>query len=240
MNIQRRAESILEYVTADNCIIDEQASQSFGNTRSHLYFCPRELRRWDEFDFATLEQIYGGKLMEELRSKDRHLPDYPKIWPFECKISEENPTVSILNKWNHTIVTEALMAVEHTLHPSVWRQTTGKTNWSIDFKNQRRLLPDAGAIAACEVDVSEPVERLPKDYKVGTKWDSNVVLDQLIDEEGMFRRGKSKVDGAMPLRQAYTYCIVKGCRYGCIVSVREAFLFRIRPRREIQGLGPPI
>ncbi|KAJ4156018.1 hypothetical protein LMH87_001232 [Akanthomyces muscarius] len=34
---------------------------------------------------------------------------------------------------------------------------------------------------------------------------------------------------AFPFRQAYTYCVEFNCRYGCILTTEEAFVFRIRP-----------
>ena len=39
----------------------------------------------------------------------------------------------------------------------------------------------------------------------------------------------------MPIRQVYTYCTEHGCRYGCILTTEEAFVFRIRPREEVDN-----
>ena len=94
-------------------------------------------------------------------------------------------------------------------------------------KSQSRLKPDAGAVAAC--DKSQSVERLPKDYKTASKWNSEHLRVEFLDENGDWKEGATKDNYTMPIAQVYTYCLTSGCRYGCIVSTSEAFIFRIKP-----------
>lgn len=110
--------------------------------------------------------------------------------------------------------------------------------WNDAVRRMRRikkLHPDAGATAPCKTHGSlcpaSLVERLPKDYKAATKWRSWEALDLLLDKDnsGNWGEGLSGKQPAWPLRQAYTYCVEFGCRYGCILTTEEAFVFRIRP-----------
>ncbi|KAH7304323.1 hypothetical protein B0I35DRAFT_363556 [Stachybotrys elegans] len=76
-------------------------------------------------------------------------------------------------------------------------------------------------------------ERFPKEYKPAQKWKSSHLYDlNLIDENGEWNDSKEFHNSAMPVRQAYSYCIQTMCRYGCILSCHEAFIFRIKPRRK--------
>lgn len=63
----------------------------------------------------------------------------------------------------------------------------------------------------------------------------------LIDESGEWRDESCLNDNfAWPVRQAYTYSIQHMCRYGCILTCNEAFIFRVKPRDEEPGKSPPI
>lgn len=101
-------------------------------------------------------------------------------------------------------------------------------------KKKPRLQPDAGATAACHTHGSSCaaswIERLPKDYKTATKWRSWEALQKLLkDNNGNLIDREMVKDQAFPFRQAYTYCVEFNCRYGCILTTEEAFVFRIRP-----------
>lgn len=103
------------------------------------------------------------------------------------------------------------------------------------LKQMKKLRPDAGATAPCNTHGSlcpaSLVERLPKDYKAATKWRSWEALEQVLDKDksGDWKAGQLHKQPAWPLRQVYTYCVRFGCRYGCILTTEEAFVFRIRP-----------
>lgn len=104
-------------------------------------------------------------------------------------------------------------------------------------RSRARLQPDSGSIAlnaARPYTDSDPVpshrERFPKEYKLASKWESVIMWEKgLITEDGIFVRGLEGIDAAMPLKQAYTYCADNLCRYGCILSCKELFIFRIKP-----------
>lgn len=100
----------------------------------------------------------------------------------------------------------------------------------------RRIKPDAGTTLRCRTHgiccPSSSFERLPKEYKPASKWRSSYVTKnrQLIDDNGTLMSGAGKDNVMKPVRQAYTYCVERQCRYGCILTTEEAFIFRIKPR----------
>ncbi|RSL57782.1 hypothetical protein CEP54_008106 [Fusarium duplospermum] len=106
------------------------------------------------------------------------------------------------------------------------------------MQSLRGLRPDSGSAlrntSPCSGD-SDPdscrLERFPKEYKPAEKWKSKWMTElPLINESGEWERGRSSHDLAWPIKQAYTYCIQNMCRYGCILTCHEAFIFRVRPR----------
>ena len=230
------AKSVLEFLTTENCRIENQEAANITQTSHRSYFHPKELREWDEFNVQTMEKIYGGKLMKEARKNGCDDLFFPILDPFDCIVSEESGTSNILNKWTHTIVTKALRVVENTLHPSIWIAKRGNINSNDGRTSTKkkgssgslsRLKPDAGAIAAC--DMCPSIERLPKDYKTASKWNSEHLRLTYLKENGEWRPGARAKNYTMPIGQIYTYCVTFGCRYGCIVSTSEAFIFRIKP-----------
>ncbi|KAH7321025.1 hypothetical protein B0I35DRAFT_204973 [Stachybotrys elegans] len=85
-------------------------------------------------------------------------------------------------------------------------------------------------------DEKDQRERFPKEYKSAHHWRSHLLSDlDMLDEDGRWRPSQYNSKQAMPIRQAYTYCIQNMCRYGCILSCHEAFIFQIRPGGEIPG-----
>lgn len=238
-----RAKTIFQLLTSDNCRVVHEPPPDKKNTKGRGWYGPTQLKEWEEFNFSTLESIYDGKLMEEARKSRNTLPHYPTLSLTDDRVTDERTTVSVLTKWNHTIVNAALEAVQDPLHPSLWVHWKGISNWH-DFASSldkgqktREGVPDGGAIAACEsgpASVDTAKERLPKEYKPALKWHSRS-LHRLVNEDGRWIGINNIHNDAMPLRQAFTYCVEKGCRYGCIVSTQEAFIFRIRPIKKIRG-----
>ncbi|KAH7133999.1 hypothetical protein EDB81DRAFT_802894 [Dactylonectria macrodidyma] len=96
-----------------------------------------------------------------------------------------------------------------------------------------RLKPDSGSSwsnpSLPESDARRR-ERFPKEYKPARKWESKWMVErELINDAGEWEKGKSNHNVAMPIRQAYTYCVKHMCRYGCILTCQEAFIFRVKP-----------
>ncbi|KAF4339926.1 hypothetical protein FBEOM_6150 [Fusarium beomiforme] len=120
-----------------------------------------------------------------------------------------------------------------------YRQSSSKARRP-RIQSLSRLQPDSGSIASTPLSskaggavISNRQERFPKEYKPSTKWKSERIFQGgLLDDSGSFMRGKTSDNYAWPIRQAYTYCIQNMCRYGCILTCEEAFIFRIMPRED--------
>lgn len=67
-------------------------------------------------------------------------------------------------------------------------------------------------------------------------------MSQNLLDEGhravQWQRADSRKQQAWPIRQAFTYCIDNMCRYGCILTCEEAFIFRVQPLDEEPGRLP--
>lgn len=112
---------------------------SKGNTSNKKYYWPRRLISWEEFNFDALKAVFDGTLIREARQRGRSLPPYPTYIPeIDCVIYEETTSTSILTKWSHNIVTQALFAIKDTFHPCIWVQgkrrikNIGKKNEQLD------------------------------------------------------------------------------------------------------------
>ncbi|KAI1318981.1 hypothetical protein F5Y16DRAFT_414336 [Xylariaceae sp. FL0255] len=106
-------------------------------------------------------------------------------------------------------------------------------------QDHSRLQPDGGAISLVEdmegTDAFE--EHFPKEIKTAYNWSSQALRNgELTDAEtGEWIGSKGQSNRNAPIRQAYTYCVNYRCRYGCILTTEEAFIFRIRPRENPSG-----
>lgn len=91
------------------------------------------------------------------------------------------------------------------------------------------LRADAGTTLSCKENgddcISSFIERMPKEYKPSLKFQSST-LAEFINDEGRWLEDEVP-NSLMPICQTFSTCILKGCRYGCILTTSEAFIFRI-------------
>ncbi|KAH7147599.1 hypothetical protein DER46DRAFT_563838 [Fusarium sp. MPI-SDFR-AT-0072] len=268
MALSSPATSILELLTHPNPSVSHQIPKSKTNSRSPLYYWPRQIKRWEELeDVNILKDVFGGVLLKEACRRGRTLDPYPRLHSqADCVIRNEDDTRDLINKWNKSIVTTALDPIQDLFHPVIWskgdppsgkeaflsppqehgkqrhqpvRKQSSKTTHT-RLQSLSRLQPDSGSIASSPISskagdttISACQERFPKEYKISTKWKSERIFKGgLLDDSGGFVRGKTSDNSAWPIRQAYTYCIQHMCRYGCILTAEEAFIFRIMPRED--------
>ncbi|KAI3321481.1 hypothetical protein HD806DRAFT_502679 [Xylariaceae sp. AK1471] len=247
MEHKRRAESIFEFLTHKNPHVN-LSPEGGSNTHNQAYFWPRQVKKWEEFCFENLDNIYAGELMDVARNPRDTLPHYPFILEKDCRVSDESTTTNLISKWNDTIVSAALDAVKDKLNPSIWIQKASKPKEStnapkLSGKGKKKvtvkipLRPDSGAYSVHEEDPENREERFPKDYKHARHWSSLKVRNgEHVDiDTGEWKPGFVQRNENMPIRQAYTYSVLFQCRYGCILTTEEAFIFRIRPLE--QNLG---
>ncbi|KAF5602184.1 uncharacterized protein FSUBG_7859 [Fusarium subglutinans] len=274
MAMPSSATSILELLTHPNPSVSHQIPKSKTNSRSLLYYCPKQLKRWQELeDVNILKDVFGGVLLKEACRRGRTLDPYPRLHSqADCIIRNEDDTRDLIHKWNKSVVTAALDPIQDLFHPVIWskgdppsskevypsppRQDEKKRHQPLRKRSPKatnkrlqslsRLQPDSGSIASRPVSskadgitISTFQERFPKEYKISTKWKSERVFrGGLLDDSGGFIRGKTNDNSAWPIRQAYTYCIQHMCRYGCILTAEEAFIFRIMPREDKSSKNP--
>ncbi|TGJ78964.1 hypothetical protein E0Z10_g9805 [Xylaria hypoxylon] len=275
MNNRRKAQSVLEFLTARNPHITPVIEGNGQNGSRSDYFCPKAVKHWNEFDYQLLETIFGGELMREAQKDRSNLPHYPHLdEEVDLRLGKGEPsTRSLFNKWNHTIVVASLRAVQDALHPCLWREKSGgkpsksmiplstgvennnegpqnrvggevkgkvqaeKTRQGTGKqRSQRSRQPDGGSVSLLEIMLKKPGERFPKEYKPACNWSSKKLRD------GNYTKKKTgewlekikptllQNNNIAPIRQAFSYCIDYGCRYGCILTTSEVFIFRIGPR----------
>ncbi|KAI0410208.1 hypothetical protein F5X98DRAFT_387170 [Xylaria grammica] len=277
MENRRRAQSVLEFLTAKNPPITRVGGSSGQNGSRLDYYCPAAVKHWDEFNYEVLETIFGGELMREAKKERSNLPHYPHLdEDVDLRLGKSEPiTRSLFNKWNHTIVLASLRAVQDAFHPCLWRETTGekpsksciplptdsenskrapdeatpepegmnraeKTQKAIrKERSKRSRQPDGGSVSVREILLKKSGERFPKEYKPASNWSSKKLRDGKYTnkETGEWHKEVQLIinNNIAPIRQAYTYCIDYGCRYGCILTTSEAFIFRIKPRGNYEG-----
>lgn len=126
--------------------------------------------------------------------------------------------------------------------PQGVRRQPSRSRASVTVKSRKRSrprrIPDAGAAV---LDRETPIpsldrtagERFPKEYKPAEKWSSERSMEERLLDQGCnvvrWSRSDARHEQAWPIRQAYTYCVDKMCRYGCILTCKEAFIFRVQP-----------
>jgi hypothetical protein len=225
--------SIFDFLTIKNPIVRTPSTSRIGpSTHDNFFFRPRKLMPWQEFNFSLLEEIFGGKLLTAAKQKVHNF-SIPLVTMDEVVNITEKDTEDILNNWNKPIVTAALAAVDGLLHPCTW---TSRSSYQSKNRRERpNSRADGGATTLCTLceaysPESKPKlnERLPKVYKAAVSWSSPRSL-ALYDQDGLLDKYKVNSTLISPIQQAYTYCVLHGCRYGCILTTNEAFIFRIRP-----------
>ncbi|KAI2469973.1 hypothetical protein F4781DRAFT_392443 [Annulohypoxylon bovei var. microspora] len=120
------AESIFEYLTVKNPDLTYVDNYTTTLTNSKRFLVPKKVLPWEDFNYETLENIFGGRLMEELRRSNRQLQyPAPKLDPFtECVDSGEDTTYDILVRWTRPMVQTALRVVENIFSPVLWVATS--------------------------------------------------------------------------------------------------------------------
>lgn len=113
------------------------------------------------------------------------------------------------------------------------------TNWSCDsganVGARYKLVDDKSgdaltrAILAAQEYQERKHERFPKEYKQYQAWNFQDFWDKIIGPDGEWYEHMQEDSLAWPVRQAYSYCLQNGCRYGCILTPKEALIFRVKP-----------
>jgi hypothetical protein len=232
--------SILDYLTIENPRIVSPSSARPESNRER-YFRPKRVLPWNDFSMSTFAEIYDRQLMEEAK---KVRPDFhvPLIHEHECNVHDHNTTLHLIGQWNIAMTKVALNAVRSELHPSTWSGETRPRKEIQEARGEgRQLEADSSTISlcrTCQYNDSRSYwgtrERLPKEIKPFPKFSSTKALSRL-DSDGYWTEEAANKGHEVPIKQAYTYCVNNGCRYGCILSASEAFIFRIGPLHKPEG-----
>lgn len=250
------ATSIFQFLTHPNPPIVHPESSNWGNTTKGNYLIPARMKKWEDFDIRCLEKIGKGRLHEEVHRANRSLP-YPALTDLDdAEVNGEPGTREVFSSWNRKVVTTALKTVDDIFNTVVWRVDGNRVNAHILSPPEvgvERVQPSRES----SVEARRPprskatwfrtdsgsairgsgVERFVKEYKCGSHWTSDEFFArEPLDENGFWKKEKgAHRRWAWPVRQAYTYCVKQNCRYGCILSCKEAFVFRISAIKRNEG-----
>lgn len=233
------------------------ASKSLTTNRDYIF--PARLQEWEDFNFETLKELNLLDLIREARTGlsgppylgrgERFVKAEPQTLHILTKwshsivqagldaVEKKIPTCT----WNAAVTKEDKASSTHQSTPAPTESspscppTPSKKGQHTNKRGRKRprFNPDGGATAICRTHgISCPaseVELLPKDYKPSTKWKSKQVLQKFIKEDGSWIKGATRNSMTLPIQQAFTYSVEFGCRYGCVLTTEEAFIFRVRP-----------
>lgn len=189
-----------------------------------------------EFEYDTLKSIYRGALHEVLEchfTLDKFT--VPEL-PF-CQIHDEDSLVSLIVKWNQSVVSNALSAAQSHLdgrlpHKVIYMSKGGQAQYP---GNHSGLRPDwAGvkpSIAAINTSSTKAQNVLPGETKLSRKWSSTKIEPERV--EGIME----KQEWFLPLSQIFSYCVRANARYGYIITDKELVVIRVRPTGQSDALN---
>lgn len=223
-----------DYLRRENPTLICGACPPGSNTTSRIveYLIPDYIKDWTDFQYESLRSVYGGILNQVLESEFL-CQDFSAIpqMPFR-EIHDERSFDSLLTKWNHSVVSEALAKAQGHLYTNHSDMTIymarGGQSHIPQFGKEKRF-PDWAGIqpALSQADVRgnkiSSINILPGDTKVSKKWLSDDIVPGALDTD------YTPDNWQRPLKQVYTYCVRANARYGYIITDKELVVIRIGP-----------
>lgn len=228
-----------EYLRRPNPAVIRDNSWTGTNTKSgsSTNMKPSEIVEWKDFNYSTLQAIYGKTLNLEMRLQD--LPDFSHSLPFHLsEIQDEDSLEGLLIRWNNAVVSYALSVAQRS-DGAISGDTAGHRAGEIFMargghayipgtKAQKEFRPDwAGIIPSDGYQHRTKESRksymnvLPGDSKLSTKWSSSGDPNSLE-----FKR---------PFFQIFSYCDLAEVRYGYLLTPEELVVVRVsrKPSHEV-------
>ncbi|CAG9986694.1 unnamed protein product [Clonostachys byssicola] len=247
--------TIFGFLTYPNPTLDrgDETNVNKTNTVHHDYANPKWIAEWPEMqDLKVFREAFGGKLWEEAHREGRDL-QRPRMYPSDNTVINEIQSTELFNKWNKQCVMEGLQPILETYRPLIWAHGQDVTGVTLSppqphpLKTREqpvrdcspksvyrrasldRLRPDSSSIPSYPDPLrQEEPENFLKEYKVAAKWKSSWIKEkQVVNESGLWLFSTNST--TWPIKQAFTYCLKYSCRYACILTSEELFLFRVRP-----------
>ena len=237
-------QTLLNYLRTPDPTVNGDRCPKGGNTTQSTYDTPREVLEWKEFEYETLNRIYGGRLCDIL-NETFNLVDHTNIpdFPF-CRYYDEDSFQGLLVKWNWSVVNEALAKSQPLLlqaRDHVYMVKGGQApspKAKAEKKEKKRgwkpdwgcVVGDSGAIIVPGDEDSEP-SLLPGDSKVSKKWSSSMI------EPGRVQNRWGSKNWLSPLRQIYSYCLSHNRRYGYLITDIELVVVRVRLAQKTEQMA---
>jgi len=226
-----------DYLRRENPTLVCGACPPGSNTMSRIveYLIPDHIKDWTDFQYESLCSIYGGVLNQVLESEFL-CQDFSAIpqKPFR-EIHDERSLESLLTKWNHSVVSEALSKAQEHLYTNHSNMTIymarGGQSYIPQLAKEKRF-PDWAGIqpGLSQADIQgtkiSSINILPGDTKVSKKWLSDDIVDGALDTDF------TPDNWQRPLKQVYTYCVRANARYGYIITDKELVVIRIGPSKQ--------
>ena len=219
--------SLLDYLRSENPVINGDMCQPGANTKSknHSWDTPRKIEVWKDFEYNSLKSIYGGELHRILECPFT-FEDFSAIprFPFR-EIHDEKSLESLIVKWNHSMIIDALSMAQNYLENRLSHDTIHMVRGSQARypDSGSKLRPDWGAVKRHTTRISKPDNVLPGDTKLSKKWSSGDI------EIGLVQDDYKKTDWLRPVAQIFSYCVRSNSRYGYVITNKELVVVRIRP-----------
>lgn len=239
--------SLLAYLRAKNPDINTTACSSGQNTRPRStgskrspwgsnktgfqrnpWSLPKEIVKWQDFEYEALQSIYDGKLSQTLgrqfQLQDISVPEMPF-----CQIHDEDSLETLLIKWTHSIISNALSAAQRFLQvrdtERIYMCRGGQAKWLKEEATIDRH-PDWAAVKNSTIN-KKPRDKarnlLPGDTKLSSKWSSAEINPGEIEDDDR------REEWFQPMAQIFTYCVHNRARYGYLITDKELVVVRVSP-----------
>ena len=234
-------QSLREYLQRENPVINNLPCKTGKNTttNNNNFTLPRYIELWEDFELDSLKAMYGGAL-QAILEQNFYLHDHSAIpqFPF-CEVHDEDSLNSLLIRWTHSIVSDALATAQkqlegynHGVH--IFMVRGGQANYAGSSSKYRA---DWAAVQQSpSYHSTKNPNILPGDTKLSSKWSSEHV------GLGPVSKNVPVPQWLNPLTQVYTYCIRANVRYGYIITDEELVVLRVRPgpQDKIDSVVEPI
>ena len=105
---------ILDYLRIENPEFNTIACKLGSNTtsKSDVWYNPRVTQEWGDFDFESLDSIYGG-VLKYLLEKRYILDDFSNIPHYpHFRLGYKRSVESLVSRWNLNVVEHALIKAQ--------------------------------------------------------------------------------------------------------------------------------
>ena len=231
-----------DYLRRPNPAVKRDNSWTGTNTRSgsSTNTKPSKIVEWKDFNYNSLQALYGRILKREVHSQD--LPDFSLHLPFHLReIQDEDSLEALLIRWNNAVVSCALSVAQRS-NGLISTDTAGHRAGEIFMargghafiqgtRTQKELRPDWAGIIPSNGYHRRSNERrksylnvLPGDSKLSTKWSST--------------RDPNSLEFKKPFFQIYNYCQLAQVRYGYLLTPEELVGVRVSKTESEEVPGP--